>query len=125
MPGVELIRSLLQQATAQGSRSTALNPLGWALAIILSALLGSVFDHPPGWLAPSLAAGAGLVVVAYIVAYFFLLMNDRDALRSERFQLSKIALERSVIGDNIAGFLEPEQQPPLLPGAKTNPEGER
>ena len=122
MPGIELIRSLLQQATAQGSRSTALNPLGWALAIILSALLGSAFDHPPIWLTPILAVCAGTIVVAYLFAYFFLLVKDRDALRSERFQLSKMAIERSVVGDNIAGFINPAEQPPLLPVAKT-PEG--
>ena len=120
-----MIRSLLQQATAQGSRSTALNPLGWALAIILSALLGSAFDHPPIWLTPLLAVCAATVVVAYLVAYFFLLIKDRDALRSERFQLSKMAIERSVVGDNIAGFLDPEKEPALLPPTKTNPEGEK
>jgi hypothetical protein len=126
MPGIELIRSLLQQATAQGSRSTALNPLGWALAIILSALLGSAFDHPPTWLTPVLAVCVGTVVVAYLAAYFFLLVKDRDALRSERFQLSKMAIERSIVGDNIAGFLAPEKEPLPLPSAKTNPaEGEK
>jgi len=36
-----------------------------------------------------------------------------------------MAIERSVVGDNIAGFLDPEQQPPTLPAAKTNPEGEK
>jgi hypothetical protein len=40
-----------------------------------------------------------------MVAYFFLLFNDRDALRSERFTLSKMAIEKSVTGDSLKGFI--------------------
>lgn len=105
MPGIELFRSFLQRATAQGSRSTALNPLGWALGIILSAmLLAGRISNRPTWLLPLLGVCAGGVVVAYIVAYFILLFIDRDALRSERFTLSKMALEKSVTGDSLKGF---------------------
>jgi hypothetical protein len=106
VPGIELIRSLFQQASAQGSRSTALNPLGWALALILSAMLGSVALSPPTWVLPFLATGAGIVIIAYVVAYFFLLFRDRDALRSERFQLSRLAIEKGFIGDNLSGVLK-------------------
>jgi hypothetical protein len=121
MPGIELIRSLLQQASAQGSRSTALNPLGWALAIVLSALLASALDHLPSWVSPLLGVLVTIVVIAYLVAYFFLLVKDRDALRSERFHLSKMAIERSIVGDNIAGFLDPETHSMALPVADPNP----
>ena len=117
MAGIELIRSFLQQATAQGSRSTALNPLGWALTIVFSAMIGAGVAHLPGWVMIMLGVFEGLLVVAYVAAYFFLLLRDRDALRSERFQLSKMAIERSITGDNIAGFLEPDQRPVPVPPA--------
>jgi len=45
------------------------------------------------------------MVVAYLVAYFVLLFVDRDALRSERFTLSKLAIEKSVTGDSLKGFV--------------------
>jgi hypothetical protein len=48
-------------------------------------------------------------VFGFLGAYFFLLIKDRDALRSEKYTLSKLALERSITGDNIAGFLESRQ----------------
>jgi hypothetical protein len=34
MPPIKLIQALLQQAIAEGSRSTALKPLGWLLAML-------------------------------------------------------------------------------------------
>ena len=42
--------------------------------------------------------------IAFLVAYFILLFIDRDALRSERFTLSKMAIEKSVTGDSLRGF---------------------
>jgi hypothetical protein len=121
MPGIELIRSFLQQASSQGSRSTALNPLGWALAIVLTALLGASVAHLPPWILSFLVVFASVLIAAYLVAYFFLLVKDRDALRSERFHLSKMAIERSITGDNLAGFLEPEKQTRILPAVESTP----
>jgi len=63
------------------------------------------------------------IAVSYLFAYFYLLVNDRDALRSERFHLSKLAIEHSAYGDNIAGFLETDQKPSEIPAVKTEPEG--
>ena len=125
MPGIELIRSFLQQASAQGSRSTALNPLGWALSIIFSAMIGAGVAHMPTWVLIMLGVFESFAVAAYLIAYFFLLVKDRDALRSERFQLSKMALERSVVGDNIKGFGEIEAKPEKTPLAITEPAEQR
>jgi hypothetical protein len=62
-----------------------------------------------------------MIVLAYLFAYFFLLVKDRDALRSERFQLSKMAIERSIVGDSIEGFIDPDKLPLLPPSTKTEP----
>lgn len=105
MPTIELFRSLLQQATAQGSRSTALNPLAWALGILLSAmLLAARISNLPIWVLWLLGCSSAVFVTAFVVAYFYLLFTDRDALRSERFTLSKMAIEKSVTGDSLRGF---------------------
>jgi hypothetical protein len=40
-------------------------------------------------------------------AYLFLLRRAPDALRSEGFTLRKMALEKGLIGDNLAGLFEP------------------
>jgi len=91
LPDIDFIKDLLQQASAQGSRSTALNPLQWALAIVLSALLGATKVQAPAWVFRMLATSAVVILLAYLAAYFFLLVKDRDALRSEKYKLSKMA----------------------------------
>ena len=111
MPATELIRSFLQRATAHGSRSTALNPLAWCLGILLSALVLAAYAGLPGWILVAFAISAIVLVAAFLTAYFFLLFVDRDALRSERFTLSKMAMERSVTGDSLKGFLPGTESP--------------
>ncbi len=107
MPGIEVIRWLLQQATAQGSRSTALNPIAWAFAVILSAVVASVWVHSPNWLIILFSVFAALILVVFLFAYIYFALTNSDALRSEKFTLSKMAIERSVTGDTLRGFLEP------------------
>ena len=105
MPTIELFRSLLQQATAQGSRANALNPLAWAFALSLSALLiAARIPSVPPWILALLGIAVSGTGIGFLVAYFILLFVDRDALRSERFTLSKMAIEKSVTGDSLKGF---------------------
>src|SRR4051812_35339756 len=112
MPGIELIQSLLQQASAQGSRSTAMNPISWALAILLSSLLGSVGVGAPGWVTVMLAVFTSVTMLLYLGAYVYFMVKNSDALRSERFTLSKMAIQNSLRGDTLRGFADiPEEEP--------------
>jgi hypothetical protein len=125
LPTIELFRSLLQQATAQGSRANALNPLAWAFALALSALLVAArISTAPQWLLVLLGVAVAGTGLAFLVAYFILLFVDRDALRSERFTLSKLAIEKSVTGDSLRGFaaLEAGEQNVLPIPAEIVPE---
>jgi hypothetical protein len=106
MPGIELIRSLFQQASAQGSRSTALNPLGWAFATVLSALIGAKVADAPQSIITLLSVFASLILAVFLFAYIYFMFKQPDALRSEKFTLSKMAIEKSVIGDSLKGFKE-------------------
>jgi hypothetical protein len=122
----DLFRSLLQHATTQGSRSTALNPLAWALGIILSAfLVAARIPNAPTWVLLLLGSASALFVLSFVIAYFILLYTDRDALRSERFTLSKMAIEKSVVGDSLKGFtaIGPDEQRALPPAETTQPLG--
>src|SRR2546425_7123831 len=56
MPPIKLIQALLQQAIAEGSRSTALKPLGWLLAMLLPSTLFSAWQKSSSWLTIFLAA---------------------------------------------------------------------
>jgi hypothetical protein len=128
VPPIELFRSLLQQATAQGSRANALNPLAWAFGLSLSALLVAArISGAPQWLLVLLGVAVAGTGIAFLVAYFILLFVDRDALRSERFTLSKLAIENGVTGDSLRGFtaLDIGDQNILPAPAETSEHGER
>ena len=45
-------------------------------------------------------------VVIFLGSYIYFAMKQPDALRSEKFTLSKMAMEKNLIGDNRAGLVE-------------------
>lgn len=110
MPGIELIRSFLQQATAQGSRSTVLTELRWFVGILLSAILVAVSLHAAQWILIILVVFLCAAGALYLIAYVFFGLKNPDALRSEKYTLTKLAIERSVTGDSVKGFFDLESQ---------------
>jgi len=106
MPSVQAIQAFLQAATARGSKSTAMQPLAWLIGILVSGLIcGAVWDAP-NWLLVTLLVFLGCAVMVYLVGFSLFGFYNPDALRSERFHLSKLAIEKNLIGDNIAGMKE-------------------
>jgi hypothetical protein len=82
----------------------------------------SISLKSPSFVTVFLAVVTGVILLVFLFAYIYLLVNDRDALRSEKFTLSKLAIERSVVGDSAVGFLDPssggrpERPIPIPPG---------
>jgi hypothetical protein len=112
---VEWMQSILQQALGKSYRSTALTSLGWLMSILGTIWLGSLAAH-----ASPIERGAieVLLVVsffAYLWAYVFFARTNPDALRSEKFTIQKMAIEKSIKGDNLGGFLELEGELPAKP----------
>lgn len=62
---------------------------------------------PPNWIIVFIAVILALACLLYLAGYVFFGIKSPDALRSEKFTLSKLAIERSVTGDNLAGFIDP------------------
>jgi len=119
----EQIAAFLEQASAQGSRSTVLRPLGWLLSICAAGLLGAVSLKAPLWVAILFATGTGLSIALYLAAYCFCPYKDRDALRSETYSIRKLAIEKGFIGDSLRGVVtvrgESEYKLITAPGAET------
>jgi membrane protein implicated in regulation of membrane protease activity len=100
-----------------------MNPLGWALATVLSALVFLVWQHAPFWIAGVIVAFAAVLLLAYVGAYLFFMLKNPDALRSERFTLSKMQIEKSQIGDTLHGFKSgdlTDHMPAMLPMPEEN-----
>ncbi len=90
-----------------GAKSTVLYPLGWAIGLLIAGLIMLVcFAKPDLWLVQTLTALIVVGFVVYIVGWFIFAFKDPDALRSERYQLSKMAIEKTLQGDTLKGFAE-------------------
>lgn len=109
MPNPELIRAFLSQATASGGRSTVLQPLGWLVATLTLGIGLASASGSPLWSIKLLGILLSICVAVYLLGYIYFAITNPDALRSEKFTLSKMALEKNLIGDNTAGLLEMEE----------------
>lgn len=102
-----MLQSFFTHANARGARSTALHALQWVIGLLLSALALLVFGNAPAWLLIGVGIALSLVLLIFLGAYLFLLLRNPDALRSEHFFLSKMAIEKGLIGDDVAGLIDP------------------
>ncbi len=102
------MHSFFAEASAKGAKSTALHSLQWLMAMLLVSLPVCVFVNTPEWLLYLVTGALGLVLLVFLIAYIFLLFTDRDSLRSETYTLSKMAIERGLVGDNLTGLHNPE-----------------
>jgi hypothetical protein len=91
--------------------------LHWLLGLVLAAFIASLTFNAPTWARVLFATLSTAIVVLDAAAYVYLLLNDRDALRSERFTIEKMRIEHGLIGDSLIGVANVSQgQPnPALP----------
>lgn len=100
----ELFKMYSQHAVARESRSTVLQPLVWLIPILTPSLVLSGIYGIPFWIQLFLACSLGLILILFIGSYIYFIKSDPDYLRSERFSLSKMAIERNILGDSKVGF---------------------
>lgn len=107
---IDLFRSFLERATASGSRSTVMMELRWFLGIVCSGLILGVKFGSPAWIQILLAILLSVASLIYFGVYIFFAVKSPDSLRSETFTLSKLAIEKSMRGDDLVGLINPEIQ---------------
>jgi hypothetical protein len=98
--------SLLRQGTVQGSKSTAITPLNWTVGMLVVGILGGVRAGIPSWATAVFCACLVLTVLGCLTAFAYFAFKNPDALRSERYTLTKIAIEHHLLGDDLAGIIE-------------------
>ncbi len=107
---VDYIRSWFKLAEVGQSRSSITNPLQWAMVILIGAILLCVRLGVARWIVTLLAIGMAVMLVLFVFTYLFFMFKNPDVLRSEHFHLSKMAIERGLIGDNLHGLIEEDAQ---------------
>lgn len=129
MPNVDFVRAFLEQAFARHSRSTVMNPLAWLIAVLLAGVSACVVSHSPQWLLILLGVFLSASVLIFLSLFIYFAFKSPDLLRSEKFYLTKMAIEKSVRGDNLTGLVDPniEAGVKVLRAAPTVPpqEGEK
>ncbi len=103
-----IAQQLLQQGFQSGSRSTVVSNLGWMAVILGGCVLGALQGHAPDWLLIFFAVLFAVDFTTFIGIYIYFALTDSDALRSERYTIQKLAIERHLLGDGIGGLFEIE-----------------
>ena len=111
---IESIFSFLQRASAHGSRSTVLGPLNWLIGIIVAAILGCLRYNAPVALLLFFAVIIGFGVLLYLVAYAYCLKKDPELLRSEKYSIQKLAIQKAYVGDSSVGLIDENEIRPAL-----------
>jgi len=103
---MRLVATLREQMQADLSRSDVLRVLIWPILILTVALIAAAQADAPNWALIGIGTMAAAFLVLYAVAFIFLLIYDRDALRSEKYSLHKMAIEHGLIGDDKVGLID-------------------
>lgn len=119
---LRLFATLREQMQAGLSRSDVLRALVWPMSILLTAMIALVAVKAPEWMLVLSAVLFVLFSILYGVSYSFCLLKDRDALRSEKYTLHKLAIEHGMYGDSGIGLLEPPKKPTPLNERGPSPE---
>ena len=77
-------------------RATPLKPAVWMTSVLVWATVVGLFLRVPTWGAVFLSCLTGVSFLFYLVSYIYLMMVDRDTLRSERYREPRVVRERGV-----------------------------
>jgi hypothetical protein len=106
-----LLQEILRRSTADASRTNALHHLQWTLGAFLVLLVGAGSYGVAQWVLYLLATGVVVSLISYLATHFYFMVRNPDALRSEKYSIQKMAIERGLYGDSEGGMREA-----LLPG---------
>lgn len=108
--------------SATMTRSDVLKPLAWLVGILALSTALFIYAGAPAWIVAALGISLLTGVFLYFACYVFCLVYDRDALRSEKHSISKMAIEHGVYGDNNSGVISlPPQESRSLPSPQDLP----
>lgn len=103
--GITEIKELFERSDVSCSRSTILKPLTWFISLIIGGLILLVRLEAQTWIVILFAIIISLSILIFFFAYVYCLLKDKDALRSEKYSIQKMAIEKGIVGDNIVGII--------------------
>ena len=114
---VQILQQILEQHAGSMTRSTVLQPVLYFAAIVGAVLVGASQAGIPEWIIYTLAALFVGIAVIFGCGFLYFMKRNPDALRSEKFNITKLAIERGVIGDKTMGNILTSEDVRTLPSA--------
>jgi lipopolysaccharide export LptBFGC system permease protein LptF len=105
MPGEQFIKELFSKAVVEGSKSTVLKPLGGVLGALFGLVALSAYLRFSLWLLILFVILTCISFILFLWAFVYCLIKSPESLRSEKYSIQKMAIEKGIIGDNITGQL--------------------
>lgn len=99
---MEWLRAIFHIASVDHAKSTTLRPLQGTLIIIALTLLAEFRFNAPQWSVIVTVILLVLMSISFLIAYFYFMIKNPECLRTEKYSLQRLAIERG-LGDNISG----------------------
>ena len=112
---VQIVRNILEHHAGSGRKSTALQPILILAGIIGVTMYGVVRAGAPAWMSAALLTLLICLAALFGWGYLYFMKTNPDALRSEKFNITKMAIERGVIGDKTLGRVLTSEEIRSLP----------
>jgi Na+/pantothenate symporter len=108
-----IIRELLHKSDASGSRSTILKPLTWFISLVIGGIILLIKIDSPNWIVIMFSIIMAFSIFVFFFAYVYCLFTDKDAIRSEKYSIQKLAIEKGLYGDSTSGIILDNNRKPL------------
>ncbi|HEX7820946.1 MAG TPA: hypothetical protein VF463_10045 [Sphingobium sp.] len=113
------IWSRLAQQVGRESRTDVLRALVWPNAMLLTALVTASMKQAPTFLLVILSGLLIIFMILYAASYITFGIKDPNLLRSERYNIEKLAIERGILGDSTKGIVDSGGGHKMIGGAVT------
>ena len=94
----------IAQQIGGGSRTDVLRALVWPNAMLLAALVWAGTKQAPVFILILLAVLLVIFMIMYGTAYVYFGWKDPNLLRSEKYNIEKMAIEHGLYGDSTTGL---------------------
>jgi len=85
-----------ESGLVERQRATPLKPAVWMTSVLSWATVVGLFLRVPTWAGVFLCCLTGVSFLFYLVSYIYLMVADRDTLRSERYREPRVARKRGM-----------------------------
>lgn len=95
------LQAILEQHFRQGGhKSTVLMPLTWLIGMLFLSGTFSKYSGQPDWITFTLFWIAFAVIFIFIACYLYCLFTNPDLIRSEKYVVQKMMIEKGFLGDD-------------------------